>query len=251
MRSVARPNNLPVSEIFIESKSGSKLAGWFLKADNSQGAILLLHGVRGNRGGMVDDMRHFHDLGYDVLAIDFQAHGESPGEHITFGYLEALDAAAAVEYLWRLDASGPVLVFGRSLGGAAAVLADYDRPPTAMIIEAVYSDIETAIGNRISMRLGNWSRILTPLVSWQFQLRLGISAAKLSPVIAMEKVHCPLLIIYGSNDLHARPEEAHLLKDAASGPVSIIEVMGADHASISRASFANYYRHINEFLRSL
>ena len=35
-----------------------------------------------------------------VLLFDFQAHGESTGEHITFGYLER-DAQAAIDFLRR------------------------------------------------------------------------------------------------------------------------------------------------------
>ncbi len=34
-----------------------------------------------------------------VLVIAIQAHGESPGDAVTFGHLERLDAAAAVPYV--------------------------------------------------------------------------------------------------------------------------------------------------------
>lgn len=225
MMAVERPVDLPIQDVQIESASGSTLAGWLLEADESRGSILLLHGVRANRGDMIGLMRFFHAFHYDVLAIDFQAHGESPGERITFGHLESLDAAAAVDFLWKRDPNGPVFVFGRSLGGASAIMAPYKKQPTALIVEAAFSDIETAIGNRFEMRLGEWGRALTPLLSCQFKPRLGVSAADISPLEAMTNIDEPILIIYGEEDEHCRPAEALALIAAARGPVETLQLL--------------------------
>lgn len=231
----------------IASDSGSNLVGWWLAAAEPRGAILLLHGLRSNREDMMGLARFFHAAHYHVLAIDLQAHGESPGEHITFGHLESLDAAAAVNFLWEIYPDGPVFVMGRSLGGAAAILADYERPPTAIIAEAVFKDLETAIGNRIAMRLGDWSRVLAPFLSWQVRPRLGVSIDALSPELAITRQTMPILIIYGSQDEHARPEEAQALIAAAGGPVESFKVEGADHNSISRVDTAAYLLRIQSF----
>jgi len=42
-----------------------------------------------------------HRLGYAVLLIAFEAHGESLGQHITFSTLESGNVAAALEFLKR------------------------------------------------------------------------------------------------------------------------------------------------------
>jgi pimeloyl-ACP methyl ester carboxylesterase len=65
-----------------------------------------------------------HAHGFAVLLFDFQAHGESPGRRITFGHLEAMDAAAALDFLEQRLPRERVGAIGASLGGAAAVLAD-------------------------------------------------------------------------------------------------------------------------------
>jgi alpha/beta superfamily hydrolase len=51
-----------------------------------------MHGVRANRLSMVERARFLSYAGYSVLLFDFQGHGESTGQHITFGYLESKDA---------------------------------------------------------------------------------------------------------------------------------------------------------------
>ena len=57
-------------------------------------SILGMHGVRGNRLSMLDRARFLSHAGFSVLVFDFQAHGESSGEHTTFGELESLDWAS-------------------------------------------------------------------------------------------------------------------------------------------------------------
>jgi len=87
-----------------------------------QGAIVLMHGVWSNRRTMVQRARVLHEHGFAVLLFDFQAEGESPGKHITFGHLEGLDAAAAVAFARQRLPGERVGAIGVSLGGAAALL---------------------------------------------------------------------------------------------------------------------------------
>src|SRR5882672_719819 len=75
------PPDLRAEVVAIPSRSGSVLAGWLCLADQPRGSVVLMHGVRSNRLSMVERARFFREQGYDVLLFDFQAHGESPGEH--------------------------------------------------------------------------------------------------------------------------------------------------------------------------
>jgi uncharacterized protein len=93
------PADLQGSTVQFLSESGAIIQGWLISGARGGGAIILLHGVRGSRLDMVERARFLARAGYSVLLIDLQAHGESTGKHITFGYLESKDAQAAVEYL--------------------------------------------------------------------------------------------------------------------------------------------------------
>ncbi len=78
------PPDLGAVAITFPSDSGSTIHGWFARGAAGNGAILLLHGVRGDRRDMVPRASFLHSLGYSVLAIDFQAHGEIawPAHHV-------------------------------------------------------------------------------------------------------------------------------------------------------------------------
>ena len=67
-----------------------------------RGIVVLMHGVRANRLQMAGRAEILQRHNFSVLLFNFQAHGESQGQRLTFGRLEGLDAAAAV----RLPAAG-------------------------------------------------------------------------------------------------------------------------------------------------
>lgn len=168
------PSDLIGSSVEFPSESGSTIHGWFIPGKKGIGAILLMHGIRANRLSMLDRARFLSRSGYAVLLFDFQAHGESQGRHITFGYLESKDARAALSFLRSNIQGERIGVIGVSMGGAAALLASPPLEANAIVIEMVYPTIDQAISNRLRMRLGNWASILTPLLSWQLQPRLEL-----------------------------------------------------------------------------
>src|SRR5436190_13776398 len=75
----SQPSDLPAESVQFSSESGSTIHGWLIPGQKHGGAILLMHGVRGNRTSMLDRARFLSHSGYTVLLFDFQAHGESPG----------------------------------------------------------------------------------------------------------------------------------------------------------------------------
>src|ERR1700682_1799956 len=132
------PQDLPERSIEFPSKSGSRIHGWFLPGRPGQGIIIVMHGVRASRVDMLDRARFLSRAGYAVLLFDFQAHGESAGNQITFGYLESKDARAAVMFAHTIAPDEKVGVIGVSMGGAAVLLADPPLSVDAVVLEQVY-----------------------------------------------------------------------------------------------------------------
>ncbi len=165
--------------------------------------------------------------GYSVVLFDLQAHGESTGEQITFGYLERYDAIAAVEFARQLFPGQPVGVIGISLGGAAATLAGESLDADAIVLEAVYTDIATATENRLA--LSGIPKAVAPLLLVQLRFRLGISPADLSPVEAINTIDSPLLFIAGTEDNHTTAADSQRLYEAAGEQKEIWWVEGAAH----------------------
>src|SRR5262249_45849242 len=116
------PRGLHAESVEVPSGSGALLKGWFIPGEAGKGAVVLMHGLHANRLVMLPRARFLAAAGSSVLLFDFQASGESAGEHPTFGYLESRDARAAVAYLRARAPGERIGTIGLSLGGAACVL---------------------------------------------------------------------------------------------------------------------------------
>ena len=245
---VEMPASFKGTEVSFQSPSGARLRGNFVLRREKKGVVILMHGVRGNRGAMVGHAEFLLERGYSVLLFDFQAHGESEGTKITNGYLESMDAAAAVGFVKERAPGEKVAILGSSLGGAAALLADPPLKADGMILEIVYPDIERAVKNRMALLAGDWARIFSPALTWQLKWRVGVDANWFSPERAIAKTACPKLIIAGGRDRHTTRADSKSLFAAAREPKVFWVVENAAHQDVHGVVGKVYEERVVEFL---
>lgn len=243
------PSDLSGKSIEFSSGSGATIHGWFISGKQGGGAVVLMHGVRSNRSSMIDRARFLSRAGYSVLLFDFKAHGESTGKHITFGAHESKDAQAALEFLRQVAPSERIGVIGVSMGGAAAILASPPLQADAFVFEMVYPTIDDAVTNRLTMRLGSWARVLTPLHVLQLKPRLGIDKTELRPIDHVRQLNSPKLFIAGTDDLHTTIEESERLYETASEPKEFWVIQGAKHVDFHHAAPTEYESRVLEFFQ--
>ncbi|MGH9753430.1 MAG: alpha/beta hydrolase [Blastocatellia bacterium] len=231
----------------FESGSGSKLRGWLIPGRKGAGAVVLMHGFRGDRRQMLGRASFLSKAGYSVLLFDFQAHGESSGDQITIGHLESRDAQAAVEFMRKSCPSEKLCVIGLSMGGAAAVLATPALEVDAMALEMVYPDIERATANRMEKYLGVWARGLAPLLIMQLPLRAGIEKSALRPIDRIGAIKAPKLFIAGAKDRHTKLDESRELFATASEPKELWLVEEAAHVDVHQMAKEEYEMRILDF----
>ncbi len=241
------PAGLSAEAVSFPSPSGATLHGWWLPGSQSKAGVVLMHGSGTDRRSMLERARMLKAAGYPVLLFDFQAQGESLGSHVTDGYLEALDARAAVEFM-RQRGVEKVGIIGFSLGAAAAVLGpEGPLPVDAMVLEALYPTVEEATANRIRLHLGAWSGWLYPLFTWQLQPRLGIAPAALRPIDRIDEVKAPILFIAGAEDSHTPLAESERLYAKASEPKQLWVVPDAHHEDFYERDPDAYRQHVLDF----
>lgn len=240
------PSDLRVTEFSVESDSGTTVHGWHTHADNSQGVIVLIHGLRGSRLEMLGRARLLNEIGYSTVLVDLQAHGESAGECITFGHLEKHDVRAAVQYARREHPKKPIGLIGVSLGGAAALMAS-PLNIDAMVLESVYTDIGDAIHNRVAARLGPLAFLPSELLRAQLAPRLGIYPSQLRPIEHITDVGCPVLIVSGTDDLHTTVSDTEAMFLRAVNAKELWLVEGAAHVDLLEHSAVQYRKRIADF----
>jgi pimeloyl-ACP methyl ester carboxylesterase len=235
------PLDLEASNITFASSSGALIHGWLSRGKPGQGVVLLLHGTRGDRRDMSSRAQFLHKLGYTVLLFDFQAHGDSRGQQVTFGERESRDVVASLQYIAHELPDEHIGVIGVSLGAASFVLAAGRPAVNAVVLESMYPTIQQAVSERI----GWLGPILGPVVFTQVQARLQIPDDRLRVVDRMSKLGAPVLIVNGARD---HIDAARQIFAAAAEPKEFWAVEGAGHVDLHAFAKGDYERRIGDFL---
>ena len=242
------PTELQARSLTFPSASEAQLSAWFIPGASGGGAVLLLHPVRSNKRTMLARAQFLRGLGYSVLLVDFQAHGESTGKRITFGYREAADVHAAVEKLKDLVPGEKIAALGVSLGAASLLLSDVQASLTAVVVESLYPTIEEAVANRLRIYFGPYGAWLSPLLLAQLEPRLGVTPSQIRPIDRVSLLRCPVLVVHGTEDRHTTIHEAERLFAAAPEPKEFYRVQGAAHVDLHAFSGKEYESRVGSFL---
>ena len=203
---------------------GLDLKGWRCHAATGRrGTLVYLHGIADNRASATGVIDRFRKRGFDVVAYDGRAHGESPGEVCTYGFFERRDLHRVLD---TVD-DGPIVLVGTSLGAAVALQeAALDSRVTAVVAAEVFSDLRTVATERAPFffTAGVIARAL------QLAEQLGrFEVDDVSPVVAAASIKIPVLLVHGAADTDTPPDHSRRVFTALTGPKRLILVPGARH----------------------
>lgn len=204
---------------------GVSLAGWRCAAETAQrrGTIVYLHGIADNRASGQGVIRRYRGRGFDAVAYDSRAHGESDGDFCSYGFFEKRDLRRVLDTL----APGPVVLIGTSLGAAVALQGAADDGRVSGIVAAeVFSDLRTVARERAPFFLPD---VLLAQAFRVAEQRGGFSVDAVRPAEAATRVRVPVLLIHGAEDEETRPAHSQRVHDALAGPKRLILVDGAGH----------------------
>jgi len=251
VRPVHRPVPLPAgfpAQVVSLPGPGYGIAGWWLDQGGDSPVVLLLHSIRADRSSMLSRARLLSGHGFSVLLIDLQGHGETPGAAITLGARESADVQAALAWLKRTVLARRIGVIGRSLGGAAVLLAPQPSCFDAVVLEAVYPRVAGAVENRIRIRVGPLAPVLAPLLLVQLPPRLHVWPTDLEPIRSIGRLGSPVLVVAGSHDQHTTLADSEELFRAAAPPKRLWVVRGARHQDFLSFDPAGYESEVVGFL---
>ena len=247
-----------VEDVFISGKDGAVLSGWFIAPARGNGqAVIVLHGVTGNRVGSAGFAEMFLDHGYAVLLPDSREHGESGGSVASYGILERDDVARWTGWV-RGREPGCTYLLGESMGAAIGLQATAaTRQLCAVAVESPYATFWQIAFERLGRgtHIGSlfWRTaglpVLVSAVGYT-RLRYSIWLPDASPMEAIKRSHVPVLLIAGTADQNIPMHHAQELERACGARCSLWIVPGADHGGASSVAHAEFARRVVGWFQS-
>gem|GEM_PF-6914146 len=235
----------------------SKLAGYYRPADSKKNRtlIILVHGWRdhpsdmGAYAQMILSKTDCH-----ILIPHLRAHGMSQGRFIGYGLYDSQDLVFWVRFMERrLGESLKIILFGRSMGATAALLAAASRKlPSSVagvIADSPYDSLENQLIHRLRQRYHVPGRQFFDLVRRIAESRIGFPVKRASIPSVASRIKLPVLLIHGSEDTFVPPEMSENIFDRLACPKRLVMVEKAKHVMAFDASPRNYSDEIEKFLK--
>ncbi len=181
--------------ITIPIDDGLALRGWLLEPGDARTTVIYHYG----NGETVVASRYrlqmlAKEFGVNVLAIDYRGYGFSDGTPSVDALVE--DSIRIYDYLMESlgGANQQVVVYGRSIGTAAAIALASERPINAMMLEAPFTTISEVISA--------WNRNMQGPAKWVVRIKPSKELAERSPqpIDLIIDYKMPLLVMHGELD---------------------------------------------------
>jgi len=224
-------------DVWFRTADGTRLHGWFVRAAEQPAAatVVYFHGNGGNVSYVGWVGEQLAARGFDVLLFDYRGYGQSEGASADERGLYE-DAAAAHDFVVRERGARAerVVLYGQSLGTAAAVDVAARKPCGALVLESGLSSA------------GDMARTILP---WLPRFAARLTRNKLDSVGKLPRVGCPVLVAHGDRDEVIPAEQGRALHAAAPEPKRLHLVRGAGHNNLSNVGGEPYLDAVADFVR--
>jgi alpha-beta hydrolase superfamily lysophospholipase len=226
-----------------------RLSAWYIPHSLRRGMVLLFHGYQGCKAHVLSEAKAFHEMGYACFLIDFPGSGGSDGDATTLGLHEALDVVRTVDYIrdhWPYER---LILFGASMG-SAAILRAVGRlrvEPNAVILECPFDRLLNAVAARCRM-VGVPAFPTARLVVFWGSLRMGLNGFRHNPADYARDVHCPVLLMNGSDDAQTPSVQVEAIYTNLVGDKTVHYFEGLEHESYVEQRPEEWKRQVRRFL---
>lgn len=234
-------HRIPMGEEWLEA--------WHIPATDPHGIVIMFPGYSSAKNSLLPEAATLREMHFDVLLVDFRGAGGSSGRENTLGVREADDVAAAAAFAKVKWPSRRVILFGRSMGAAAVLRAvgPLHVNADAIILECPFDRMLNAVKNRFRSMGLPASPGAEMLVFWGGQ-RLAFDGFAHNPEEYADQIEVPTLVLSGSRDERAAPEQVRRVYDRFRGPKRLVMFKHAGHEPLLKTDSPLWAREVIVFL---
>ena len=212
---------IPYEDGTVKTEDGLDLVGWYVPTQNGA-VVMLLHGYKGNRMGMLEEAEMLSRNGFGVLLTTVRAHDLSDGEVITFGYYEMRDMEAWFRFLLSRDDVDPerIGILGNSMGASIAIqYAAQNEGIKAVVAHSAFSSLDDTVSTSVEVFTGLPAFPFGQLIVFWAEQELGEDSSLINAKEWIGKISPrPILLLHGGKDVTIDQDSAEKLFQAAGEP---------------------------------
>lgn len=221
----------------FEVEAGLEIAGYFIHAltPTPKGTIMILHGIGSCKEHSLLKAKMAAESGFRAVIYDARAHGESEGEHCTFGIEESKDVSKILDILEVSHPTQlPYFIWGHSLGGAVALLALENEPRfKAGVIESTFTSLDQVAVDYMSNIFGFGRKKITDKLLLRMGKQANIDLLSIKPIEAAKNIKVPVMIAHGEKDERVKFEYGKILYENLGSTVKkFVAVPSAGHIDL-------------------
>ncbi|MBX7407847.1 alpha/beta hydrolase [Clostridium chauvoei] len=247
--------NLEGEELTIRSYDGYKLKGYYyLQNKDSKKIAIIHHGYTANHYVCFQFADIFFEEGFNVLLIDMRSHGESEGEHSTYGYKEVKDLDKWVDLMReKVGKEGIIGLHGQSMGGATVLMygGKHSNKIDFIIADCAYSN-----GVKIIKSQFKESKVpffpVYHILNRKIKRICGFDMNKISPIDDIKNSDVPVMFVHGTSDElvpHSMSEEMYKVKKGDKNKLLLIQ--GAKHVGAYSKDKKLYKETVRVFIENV
>lgn len=247
-------NSQESEKLFITSDRGERLAGWLTRPQQpSRVFVLGIHGHNTDHNGdPAKFLRYYVEgRGYNFLAMDHIACGESEGKFCGFGYYESQDCLKWIDYLIkRFGGNIKIIIHGVSMG-ASTVCQMVSRVPPQVRLAVADCPFYGAIDEFADAAKGTGVRLPQFVISAFNGINRALAGFDLRQTdvrSSVAKSRVPILFIHGKDDTLIPISACTQLYEICTAPKDMLVVDGANHAESVVVDRQAYYSRLDDFI---
>lgn len=239
--------------VTIPSRNGYHLSATVVKPFKHKHWMIFCHGVTENKITSIKYLNLFQSLGFNGIIFDHRRHGESGGNHSTYGYYEKKDLESVITFL--KEQYGYDIVFGvhgESMGAATTLLyaGELANEAAFYVADCSFSNFSKLLTEIIEQKSAIGSGFVLSALNQVLKLRTHFSLKQISPIDVIENVEQPILFIHSKPDTFIPYTHSVDLYNKKIGPKMRWYPEHGGHAASFNVNPISYHNKVAEFLET-
>ena len=246
------PPPFPYEVVRFKTSDSIPIDAWYSSIDSAKGCVIFFHGITVNKSYVSSEASMFRQWGYNVMLVDFRAHGRSGGNNSTFGMKENDEVQKAFEWA-RAKGNSKILLYGVSLGAGVCLKAVSEKKvlPAAVIADMPFGTLRHHLQARARV-LGFPEEPFASLVTMWIGIERGYNGFRHNVAGYATRVNCPVMLQWGARDQYVSQQEvSEVYANLATRQKRMVVYPEADHESFLHVDPNTWSREMKAFTASI